>query len=342
MDIEQLMRWAVEHQASDLHLTVGSHPMIRLNGELRPITKHLLQPNDTEAMVRTLVNDHQWTILKEYGELDFSYGIAGVSRFRINVFLQRGCYSLAIRLVPTHIPDLTELMLPEILREIIKKPQGLFLVTGPTGSGKSTTLAAMISLMNQTQTKHIITLEDPIEYLHRHQLSIIDQREVGFDTKSFANGLRAALRQDPDVILIGEMRDLETIQTAITAAETGHLVFATLHTPDAPQTIDRIVDVFPAYQQAQVRVQLASVLVGILSQRLFPSANQQKRIAACEILMNTPAVANLIRSEKVHQMKTTMQTGRQFGMQTMEMHLRELVDKGYLLMQTAHQYITIQ
>jgi twitching motility protein PilT len=335
VNIEQYLRTAVERKASDLHLTVGSPPMMRIDGELRPFGETALTAQDTEEIARYLLDRDGYERLRERGEYDFSWEIADLSRFRINVFRQRGRLSLAIRLVPSSIPSPEELRLPPALLEFARKPQGLFLVTGPTGSGKSTTLACLIDQINRSQRRHIITLEDPIEYLHSNQLSIIDQREVGKDTQSFASGLRAALRQDPDVILVGEMRDLETIATAITAAETGHLVLATLHTADAPQTIDRIVDVFPPEQQQQIRVQLANVLLGVVAQRLLPTVNG--RIAALEILVNTPAVANLIRTEKVHQIRTTMQTGRALGMQTLEMHLQELVRHGLITEKTAQE-----
>lgn len=272
----------------------------------------------------------------EMGELDFSYGIAGVSRFRVNAYHQRGTVSMAFRIIPSDIPTFDQLQLPSILREIYKKPQGLVLVTGPTGSGKSTTLASMISEMNKIMKKHIITLEDPIEYLHSHGTCIINQREIGFDTKSFASGLRSSLRQDPDVILVGEMRDLETISTAITAAETGHLVFATLHTTSAVMTIDRIIDVFPPSQQTQVRIQLASVLQAVISQRLFPRKDGQGRVGAFEILLNVPAVRNLIRSEKIHQIHSVIQSSRSMGMQTMEMELERLLSSGLV----SHEALT--
>ncbi|UOF92941.1 type IV pilus twitching motility protein PilT [Fodinisporobacter ferrooxydans] len=311
-------------------MTVGAPPTLRIHGSLKAVGETPLQPSDTLEILKQIVSNEQLHNFHEAGELDFSYGVPNVSRFRINAFRQRSCVSLSVRVVPTRIPTMEELNLPAVLKQFAYRPQGLLLVTGPTGSGKSTTLASLIDLINRTQRKHIITLEDPIEYLHKHQMCLVDQREVGFDTRSFASGLRAALRQDPDVVLVGEMRDLETIQTAITAAETGHLVFATLHTSDAPQTIDRIIDVFPAYQQQQIRIQLASVLVGIVAQRLIPMANGDGRVGAYEILANTNAIANLIRSEKVHQIRSMMQTGRSQGMQTMDMHLRELVSRGII------------
>ncbi|GBF10821.1 type IV pilus twitching motility protein PilT [Tepidibacillus sp. HK-1] len=326
--IEELMLEAFKRQASDLHITVGAKPTFRIHGKLVSMGDTVLTPTDTVDFLRSIVTESQYQEFLEKRELDFSYGVPGISRFRINAYQQRGTISLAVRVIPTKIPGLEELGAPPILKTFIEKPQGLILVTGPTGSGKSTTLASMIDLINQTQDKHIITLEDPIEYLHRHGRSLIDQREIGVDSSSFATALRSSLRQDPDVILVGEMRDLETISTAITAAETGHLVFATLHTTDAANTIDRIIDVFPAYQQSQIRIQLASVLVGIISQRLIPTIDEKGRVVAMEILVNTPAVANLIRTEKVHQIKTVMQTGKGFGMQTMDMALKQLVAQG--------------
>nr|WP_035487223.1 type IV pilus twitching motility protein PilT [Alicyclobacillus contaminans] len=324
VNINELLIRAQEMRASDLHVSVNSPPVYRIDGELIK-DGDVLTPADLEGMARTMLTERQWETFQDAGEIDFSYSIHGVGRYRVNVYRQRGCVSIAARTVPNAIPSCDELGLPKAIRAFTEKPHGLVLVTGPTGSGKSTTLAALIDLINQTQRKHIITLEDPIEYLHKHRMSVVDQREIGLDTKGFAPALRAALRQDPDVILVGEMRDLETISTAITAAETGHLVFATLHTSDAVQTIDRIVDVFPSGQQTQVRIQLASVLQGVVSQRLHKSLAGKGRVASFEILVNTPAVANLIRMEKSHQIPSMMQTGRQFGMQTMEMSIKELI-----------------
>jgi twitching motility protein PilT len=337
--LDQLLRAAFGYKASDLHLTVGVPPIMRINGELKKYGQEILRPEDTEAMAKAIIPAELWQQFQEKGELDFSYGIPGVSRFRINVYKQRSCISLAIRVVPTKIPTIDELRLPEVLKRIAEKPQGLVLVTGPTGSGKSTTLAAMIDYMNKTMRKHIITLEDPIEYLHKHGNCIIDQREIGFDTNNFANGLRAALRQDPDVILVGEMRDLETIHTAITAAETGHLVLGTLHTANAPATIDRIIDVFPPAQQSQIRIQLASVLVAIISQRLFPNVQKTGRVAATEILINNAAVANLIRNEKIHQIVNVMQTSRAAGMHTLTTSIKELVQAGLISKEVADPYL---
>jgi twitching motility protein PilT len=337
--INHLLRAAFELKASDIHLTVGSSPVFRIHGDLKRYGQESLKPDDTEQMAKAVVPEELWGEFKERGELDFSYAIPGVSRFRGNAYHQRSCISIALRVVPTKIPTLGELDLPDVLTKIAEKPQGLVLVTGPTGSGKSTTLASMIQYMNQTMRKHIITLEDPIEYLHKHGSSIIDQREVGFDTKSFAFGLRSALRQDPDVILVGEMRDLETIHTAITAAETGHLVLGTLHTSSAVSTIERIIDVFPSVQQSQIRVQLASVLQGIIAQRLLPTADRQGRVAATEVLLNSSAVANLIRSEKIHQIPSVMQTSRSQGMELLQSTVKRFVDTGRISREVAQPYI---
>lgn len=337
--INAILKAAVEYKASDVHITVGVPPIMRINGELKRYGTEKLLPADTEKIAKAVIPEEKWHVFKEKGELDFSYGAPGISRFRVNAFHQRKSISLAFRTVSTKTPTIEELDLPEIIKKLVESPHGLILVTGPTGSGKSTTLASMIDYMNRTMRKHIITLEDPIEYLHKHGNSIIDQREVGYDTMTFASGLKAALRQDPDVILLGEMRDLETISTAITAAETGHLVLGTLHTSSAPTTINRIIDVFPSGQQPQVRTQLASVLVGIISQRLFPTADQKGRRAATEILVNNPAIANLIRNEKVHQIQSTLQTSKAQGMHTLEMSIRELIERGVIEKEAAVQYL---
>ncbi|MCA1318745.1 type IV pilus twitching motility protein PilT [Bacillus tianshenii] len=330
---------AYEYKASDIHLSVGVPPVFRINGELKSYGKEILTPEDTHTIAKQMIPEFMWQTFDDKGELDFSYSVPGISRFRVNAYRQRTSVAIAIRIIPSRVPSLEELALPSILNSLVDKPQGLILVTGPTGSGKSTTLASMIDYMNRTMKKHIITLEDPIEYLHRHNQCMIDQREVGFDTKSFATGLRASLRQDPDVILVGELRDLETIQTAITAAETGHLVLGTLHTTSAPSTIDRIIDVFPGPQQAQIRIQLASVLVSIISQRLFPSLDRQGRKVATEILVNTPAVANLIRNEKIHQIQNVMQTSRALGMHTLEMSIRQLIQNSEISRVSAESFL---
>lgn len=322
--LEFILRSAFELKASDIHLTVGTAPVLRIHGDLKRYGKDPLKPADTEAMAKAIVPETMWETFKEKGELDFSFGLPRVSRFRVNAYHQRNCIALAFRVIASGVPTLEDLHMPDILKKVSERPHGLVLVTGPTGSGKSTTLASMIDYLNRNTRKHIITLEDPIEYLHKHGKCIIDQREVGYDTQTFANGLRAALRQDPDVILVGEMRDLETIQTAITAAETGHLVFATLHTSSAPATIERIIDVFPAEQQPQIRTQLATVLTAVIAQRLFPTADLKGRRAALEIMLNNSAIANLIRSEKVHQIVNVIQTSKAQGMQLMTDHAQEL------------------
>jgi twitching motility protein PilT len=327
--IEALLRQAVNAGASDLHLTVAMPPMLRVNGSLMPVAgTEPLNPVETQDLVLEMLSETQRARLERSGEIDFSYGVQGLARFRVNAFRQRGSLGAAIRIIPTKVPAWQELGLPEIVHSISQKHQGLVLVTGPTGCGKSTTLATIIDTINRERSCHIITLEDPIEYLHRHNRSIVNQREVGLDTDSFASALRAALRQDPDVILLGEMRDLETISTAITAAETGHLVLATLHTNDTVQTIDRIVDVFPPHQQNQVRTQLSGVLQVIIAQQLLPKFDGSGRIAACEVLVATPAIRNLIREGKSHQIMSLLQTGGRLGMQTFDAAFRNLLSRG--------------
>lgn len=338
-NIRALLEKAYEEQASDLHIIVNSPPILRIDGQLRPVGGYSLSRVDTENMARDLIPESLWENFIEQGEVDFNYELEGKSRFRLNAYHQRNSISIAIRTIPATIPTIADLNLPKTLEDLMDKPQGLVLVTGPTGSGKSTTLAAMINYINHNFSKHIITLEDPIEYVHQHIKSIINQREVGTDTKSFANGLRASLRQDPDIILVGEMRDLETISTAITAAETGHLVLATLHTSSAAQTIDRIIDVFPPHQQRQIRLQVSNVLQGIISQRLFPVREGGGRVAATEILINTPSVANLIRNEKIHQIQNVLQTSRAQGMHTLEMSIQSLVKNGTISYEIAAPYL---
>jgi twitching motility protein PilT len=335
--INELLALAHQNKASDVHLTVGSPPMFRIHGSLSPVSEQVLARTDILDMIRDLLSTEQYEQFMETGDVDLSHGIPGVSRFRVNAYKQKGNAALTIRLIPQNIPSMEQLGLPQIAEEFAGKPQGLLLVTGPTGSGKSTTLAAILDYINRTRSDHIITLEDPIEFVHNHKSCIVNQREIGVDTASFASGLRAALRQDPDVVLVGEMRDLETISIAITAAETGHLVFGTLHTADAPQTIDRIIDVFPPEAQQQIRVQLSSVLLGVMAQRLLPTADGAGRVAAIEVLVNTPAVANLIRSEKIHQIRSVMQTGRAQGMITMDSALRELLQKRVITMDAAKE-----
>lgn len=335
--LKDLLETTMEQNASDLHLTVGVPPVIRVNGELKQIGSEKLQPADTENYVKEILNEEYEDCVK-IGEMDTSFSVAGIGRFRVNIFKQRGSSAIAIRVVGLKIPTLGELQFPSVVKDIITNKRGLVLVTGPTGSGKSTTLAAMINEINATRASHIITLEDPIEYLHRHNKSIINQREIGKDTLSYGNALRSVLREDPDVILVGEMRDLETISVALTAAETGHLVFSTLHTIGAAKTIDRIVDVFPPYQQQQVKIQLAAVLKGIISQQLLPRTDGQGRTAAIEIMMATTAIQNMIREGKTHQVESSIQTGAKYGMKTMDMSLSELYKKGLISYETALSY----
>ena len=323
--LDELLRIGHAKGASDVHLVAGSAPIYRINGQLIPTDEGRLMANDTYEMAKSILTDELWEVLENKREVDLSYSIENIARFRVNIFYQKSAVSIAFRVIPRDIPSIETLGIPTILREVVQKPHGLFLVTGPTGSGKSTSLASMIDFMNQTMNKHIITLEDPIEYLHSHKQSIIVQREIGFDTLSFANGLRASLRQDPDVILVGELRDIETIQTAITAAETGHLVMGTLHTQDTAGTIDRIIDVFPSHQRNQTRKMLANVLLGVMSQRLFRRTDLSGRVVATEVLINTPAIANLIRTEKMHQIPNVLQTSRELGMHTMEMSIKDLI-----------------
>ena len=337
--IDDLLKSATKLNASDIHLTVGVQAIFRVNGELKRFGEELVSEEYTIAVAEMTIPSKLFVEFKEKGQIDYSYEVEGAARFRVNAFQQRGAVSLAFRTIPTHIPSIDDLMLPETLKRLAETQQGLILVTGPTGSGKSTTLASMIRHINETMRKHIITLEDPIEYMHHHGNSIIDQREVGFDTQSFSDGLRAALRQDPDVILVGEMRDLETISTAITAAETGHLVLATLHTWSAASTIDRIIDVFPHGQQSQIRVQLAGVLTSVVSQRLFPTADKKGRRAATEIMINTPAISNLIRTEKVHQIQNVIQTSRSVGMHMMESSIRDFLQQQIISYEAAKPYL---
>jgi len=338
MDIYDILRKAVELKCSDVHISVGMPPAVRLNGSLVRISDEPLTSDQTQQFARALLNDEQWQVFQERGEIDFSLSIAGVHRFRVNAYKQRGSCSLAIRLVNLRIPGFEELGLPPVVQEFAYKKSGLVLVTGPTGSGKSTTLAAIVNKINMERAAHVITLEEPIEYLHRHQKSIVNQREVGSDTKSFAAGLRAALRQDPDVILIGEMRDLETISIALTAAETGHLVLSTLHTIGAAKTIDRIIDVFPPHQQQQVRFQLSTVLEGVISQQLIPRKDGTGRVAAVEVMVVTPAIRNLIREGKTYQITNVIQTGARLGMKTMDQALLELYSKGAISKEDALVY----
>lgn len=335
--INELLTITLAKKASDLHLTVGVPPILRINGEIVLLNEEKLEPEDTKAYTKEILG----SLYDEYfqnGELDTSYSMPGFGRFRVNAFKQRGSDALAIRVVGLKIPTLEGLNHPTVLKELTNRQRGLVLVTGPTGSGKTTTLAAMINNINTTRACHIITLEDPVEFMHRHQKSMVNQREIGKDSLSYSNALRAALREDPDVILIGEMRDIETISIAITAAETGHLVFSTLHTIGAAKTIDRIVDVFPPYQQQQVKIQLSAVLQGIISQQLLPTLDGKGRVAALEVMTTTPAIQNLIREGKTHQIESAIQTGSKYGMKTMDMALCQLYKKGAISYETALTY----
>ncbi len=327
MNLYEILKNAAEQKASDIHITVGVPCTYRIHGKLVHIDDNILLPDDTKALVRELCNDAQFGLLNKKGEVDFSYSMPGLQRYRVNAYKQRNSYSAALRLVNSKIPPFEELGLPSVVRELTHLSRGIILVTGPTGSGKSTTLASMIDYINNNWDKHIITIEDPIEYLHRHKKSIVNQREVGSDTKNFANALRAALRQDPDIILIGEMRDLETIATALTAAETGHLVLSTLHTVGATKTIDRIIDAFPPHQQQQVRVQLSMLLQGVISQQLITRRDGKGRVAAVETMVVNAAIRNIIREAKIHQINNVIQTSASKGMKLMDDAIIELYNK---------------
>ena len=334
--IDTLLEQMVAHNASDLHITVGSKPALRVRGSLARLEGYPdLTAEATRELLYRIISSEQQKRLEIERQLDLSYSIPGLARFRVNIYSQRESLAGAFRLIPAELKSLEELGLPTSLYELCNKPRGLVLVTGPTGSGKSTTLAALIDEINRTRADHIITIEDPIEFLHRHKRCIVNQRELGHDATSFADALRGALRQDPDVILLGEMRDLETIATALTAAETGHLVFATLHTQDASSTVDRVIDVFPAAQQGQIRTQLAGTLEGVVAQTLLPTADGQGRVAAVEVLYPDDAVRNLIRQAKIEQVYSVMQTGGKKGLQTMEQALAELVLRGIITEEVA-------
>ena len=328
--IEELLQIGKENGASDVHITVGIPPKMRINGELVNMDFPRLLPADTNEIVRSMMGEKQLEQLMKYGEADFSFSIASLGRYRVNAFNQRGSLAAAIRLVGTQIPKPEELGLPRAVVELSKKKRGLVLVTGPTGSGKSTTLASLIDRINDTRSAHIITLEDPIEYLHHHKKSMVNQREIGIDSESYSHALRAALREDPDVILVGEMRDLETISIAITAAETGHLVLSTLHTIGAASTIDRIIDVFPPHQQQQIRIQLAMVLEAVISQQLVPTSDKHGRVAAFEVMLMNTAIKNLIREGKTFQIDSTIQTNKKNGMITMDDALYDLTIGGVI------------
>jgi len=336
--IPELLGALLDHGGSDLHLTAGSAPVVRVHGELERVDGYpALSPRALQGMIYAILPQKLRERFEQELELDMSYSLPGRARFRVNVYMQRDAIGAAFRVIPFEIKQIDELGLPTVVADLARFQRGFVVVTGPTGSGKSTTLASMVDVVNTERRGHIMTVEDPIEFLHKHKSCIVNQREVGADTHGFSNALKHVLRQDPDVILVGEMRDLETISTAITAAETGHLVFATLHTQDAPQTIDRIIDVFPPHQQQQVRVQLSTTLQGVVTQQLIPTSDGQGRAVACEVLVTTPAVRNLIREGKVHQIYSSMQAGGRYGMQTMDMSLAQHVKAGRITQQLAFE-----
>jgi twitching motility protein PilT len=336
--IPELLGVLLKMEGSDLHLTAGSPPVVRVHGELERVERYpALTPRALQGMIYAILPQKMRERFEQELELDMSYSLPGRARFRVNVYMQRDSVGAAFRVIPFEIKDIDTLGLPPVVADLARFPRGFVVVTGPTGSGKSTTLASMVDVVNQERHGHIMTVEDPIEFLHKHKSCIVNQREVGADTHGFSQALKHVLRQDPDVILVGEMRDLETISTAITAAETGHLVFATLHTQDAPQTIDRIIDVFPPHQQQQVRVQLSTTLQGVVTQQLVPTADGKGRAAACEVMVATPAIRNLVREGKVHQIYSAMQAGGRFGMQTMDMSIASHVKAGRINQQVAFE-----
>jgi twitching motility protein PilT len=342
VDFADIVLAALERRASDIHLTAGAAPSIRVRGRLFGLEGFpILGVSDTREIVYSIMSDTQRQQFENARQVDFSYSVPRTARMRVNAYLQRGAVSAALRVIPSTIVSLDALGMPPIIREMAHLPRGIVLVTGPTGSGKSTTLAAVIDEINTTREDHILTIEDPIEFLHSHKRCLVNQRELGSDATSFSEGLRAALREDPDVILVGEMRDLETISTALTAAETGHLVLATLHTQDAPQTIDRIIDVFPPHQQQHVRVMLSVALQGVVAQQLLPTADGSGRVPAVEILIPTPAVRNLIREGKTHQIYSAIQTGSEYGMQTMDSCLADLVRAGRITRDVAQRRASV-
>jgi len=319
-----LLQLVVDEGASDLHIEVGAPPIVRMSGELTPLESAILEPEDTERMVKAIASDSQIQQLQECGTADFGFGFGDQARFRVSIFKQKGHWGTVLRQIPKTLLTMEQIGLPNSIKDMLYRPRGLVLVTGPTGSGKSTTLASMLDIINQERACHIITVEDPIEFYHEHKRSIVIQREIGADTTSFAEALRRALRQDPDVILVGEMRDLETMEAAVSAAETGHLVFATLHTTGAARTVDRIVDAFPTSQQSQIRTQLASSLIAVISQVLLPRDDKPGRVAAFEIMVSTPSIQALIRDNKTFRITSELQTGAKFGMNTLDTHLLDL------------------
>jgi len=340
MELRDLLLLAIEKKASDLHLTYDTPPVLRIDGNLVLTDKEPLTREQLKKMIYSILTDFQKQKFEEDLELDFSLALSGMDRFRANVHMQRGSVEAAFRRIPLFIPNISELGLPTVVADLARKKNGLVLLTGPTGTGKTTTLAAMINLINEEREELIILIEDPIEYIHFNKKSVIKQREVYSDTHTFAAALKRCLHQDPDIIVVGEMRDLETISTALTAAETGHLVLATLHTPDAPQTIERIIDVFPPHQQQQVKLQLSSALRGVISQRLLPRTGGEGRVLATEVMIATPGIRNLIREHQIEQIPTAIQTGQSFGMHTMDRCLQRLVEEGTITCETALSYST--
>jgi len=340
VDISELLRFALESGGSDLHISAGEPPVIRIHGEMTKVDLPPLDKEDVHNMIYDILSDFQRKVFEEHLELDFSFGLGEIARFRVNVFKQHRGESAVFRTIPSKIPSFDELNLPRVFKDIASLEKGLVLVTGPTGSGKSTTLAAIVDYINETVKEHILTIEDPIEFLHSSKKCLINQRELGPHTKSFANALRSALREDPDVILVGEMRDLETIQLALTAAETGHLVFATLHTSSAPDTVDRVIDVFPAGQQNQVRSMLSGSLQAVISQALFKRRDGRGRVAGFEVMIATPAVRNLIRENKIAQIPSMIQTSKGIGMQTMEAACNELIAKNLVTRDEVSFYLS--
>ncbi len=330
ISMSDLLQLVVEEGASDLHLAVNSPPVLRIHGQLNPLDADSLKPEDTERLMKSITSEDHQQKVREHGGTDFGFGFGSVARFRVSVFKQKGAIGMVLRQIPSRLMSLDEIGLPAQVKELLFKPRGMILVTGPTGSGKSTTLASMVNIINQERDCHIITIEDPIEYYHTHKKSVVTQREIGVDVTTFKEALRRALRQDPDVILVGEMRDLETMEAAITAAETGHLVFATLHTTGAARTVDRIVDAFPTNQQEQIRTQLSSSIVAVVSQLLMVRKDKPGRVAAFEIMIATPSIRSLIRDNKTFRITSDIQTGARYGMVTLDAHLMALYDAGYI------------
>jgi twitching motility protein PilT len=333
VNMDRLLHACVSQDASDIHLTVGRPPVLRIHGTLRSLETKVLEPDDTTALMKSITPERNQQELQEEGGTDFGFAFGDQGRFRVAIFKQKGNIALVLRLIPSRIMTFEEIGLPKICAALCRRPRGLFLVTGPTGSGKTTTLATMVNYINESLDHHIVTIEDPIEYYHNHKKSIINQREVGNDVPSFSEALRRVLRQDPDVILVGELRDLETIEAAIRAAETGHLVFSTVHTTSAAGTVTRLIDVFPPNQQEQIRTQLSSNLIAVLSQALCPLASGRGRVAAYEFMVVTPAIANLIRENKTYRIDSSIQTGKKLGMQLLDEHLWQLYDEGRITLQ---------